>query len=89
MLTSTIITLSTSVTLVRSPKQCTDCLYVLRIYDSVGVAGADAHVNTCFKHFILFAKHYSLIPEKELAPLADLIHNLIHNHDDDDMEGED
>ena len=55
----------------------------------MGGTGADAHVNTCFKHFILFAKHYSLIPEKELVPLEDLIHNLIHNHDHEMGGGED
>jgi len=50
-------------------------------FEHICSIGSDAHVNTCFKHFILFAKHYSLIPEKELAPLAELIQNLLNNHE--------
>lgn len=37
---------------------------------------AEAHLNTCFKHFILFAKHYDLVDEKEMAPLQELIEKL-------------
>lgn len=31
--------------------------------------GEEAHLNTCFKHFIFFSLHYGLIEDKELAPL--------------------
>jgi len=31
------------------------------------------HLNTSFKHFILFVKEFDLIESKELAPLQDLI----------------
>jgi len=35
--------------------------------------GAEAHLNTCFKHFIFFVLEFQLVDEKEMAPLADLI----------------
>lgn len=57
-------------------------------FEYVCTIGADAHVNTCFKHFILFAEYYSLIPEKELAPLGDLIRNLLNNHEHDQADDE-
>ena len=31
------------------------------------------HLNTCFKHFILFIKEFKLVSSKELEPLKDLI----------------
>eukprot|EP00948_MAST-09A_sp_MAST-9A-sp1_P002846 g2846.t1 len=31
------------------------------------------HLNTCFKHFILFIQEFHLVAPKELAPLKDLI----------------
>lgn len=39
--------------------------------------GAEAHLNTCFKHFVYFVYEFSLIDQKELAPLSDLIKSLI------------
>ncbi|KAI8595797.1 Mps1 binder-like protein [Dissophora ornata] len=39
--------------------------------------GEEAHLNTSFKHFILFVKEFNLIDQKELAPLADLIDSLL------------
>ncbi|ORZ15480.1 Mps1 binder-like protein [Lobosporangium transversale] len=39
--------------------------------------GEEAHLNTSFKHFILFVKEFNLIDPKELAPLADLIESLL------------
>lgn len=35
--------------------------------------GAEAHLNTCFKHFIYFIDEFKLVEDKELAPLAELI----------------
>jgi MOB kinase activator 1 len=32
--------------------------------------GAEAHLNTCFKHFMYFTHAFTLIDKKELAPLA-------------------
>ncbi|RLM93047.1 hypothetical protein C2845_PM08G10270 [Panicum miliaceum] len=37
----------------------------------------EAHLNTCFKHFILFTNEFGLIDKKELAPLQELIESSI------------
>ncbi|KMZ57274.1 MOB kinase activator 1A [Zostera marina] len=37
----------------------------------------EAHLNTCFKHFILFTWEFHLIDKSELAPLNDLIDSII------------
>jgi MOB kinase activator 1 len=39
--------------------------------------GAEAHLNTCFKHFMYFIQEFRLVREAELAPLADLIESLV------------
>eukprot|EP01086_Lenisia_limosa_P014589 TRINITY_DN45463_c0_g1_i1.p1 TRINITY_DN45463_c0_g1~~TRINITY_DN45463_c0_g1_i1.p1 ORF type:complete len:213 (+),score=21.62 TRINITY_DN45463_c0_g1_i1:48-686(+) len=39
--------------------------------------GEEAHLNTCFKHFVFFVREFQLIEKKEMAPLEDLIENLI------------
>jgi len=39
--------------------------------------GAEAHLNTCFKHFIYFVYEFKLIENKELEPLQDLISSLM------------
>jgi MOB kinase activator 1 len=41
--------------------------------------GAEAHINTCFKHFICFVVVFDLVDRKELAPLEDLINRLTGN----------
>lgn len=40
--------------------------------------GAEAHLNTCFKHFIFFVHEFQLIEEKETEPLKDLIDSLVN-----------
>ncbi|MQL70822.1 hypothetical protein Taro_003098 [Colocasia esculenta] len=37
----------------------------------------EAHLNTCFKHFILFTYEFGLVDKKELAPLQELIESII------------
>ncbi|KAG2581809.1 hypothetical protein PVAP13_6KG065800 [Panicum virgatum] len=37
----------------------------------------EAHLNTCFKHFILFTNEFGLVDKKELAPLQELIESII------------
>lgn len=37
---------------------------------------AEAHLNTSFKHFLFFIEEHDLVPEKEMAPLADLIKQM-------------
>lgn len=38
--------------------------------------GAEAHLNTCFKHFIYFVDEWNLIDEKELKPMEQLIKDM-------------
>lgn len=40
--------------------------------------GAEAHLNTSFRHFILFAKEFDLIPEDQQTPLKDIIQKMIN-----------
>ena len=50
--------------------------------------GLESHLNTSFKHFVLFAKHYEycpfesfidlrLVDDKEFAPLQDLVDTML------------
>jgi len=39
--------------------------------------GAEAHLNTCFKHFMYFTLHFNLVDSKELTPLQELIQELL------------
>lgn len=39
-------------------------------FDSIINMGAEAHVNTCYKHFYYFIREFSLIDHRELEPLV-------------------
>ncbi|TRZ13629.1 hypothetical protein HGM15179_013470 [Zosterops borbonicus] len=39
-------------------------------FDRIILMGAEAHVNTCYKHFYYFVTELNLIDRKELEPLA-------------------
>lgn len=47
--------------------------------------GAEAHLNTTFKHFVLFERQFSLISKKEELPLKKLIRRLLE--EDGENEG--
>jgi len=49
--------------------------------------GAEAHLNTCFKHFIYFVHEFKLIDPKELQPLKDLIDSLMGKEKEVKKEG--
>ncbi|KAL6091233.1 hypothetical protein STEG23_027463, partial [Scotinomys teguina] len=38
-------------------------------FDSILSMGAEAHVNTCYKHFYYFIQEFSLVDQRELEPL--------------------
>ncbi|KAH6927734.1 hypothetical protein HPB50_007636 [Hyalomma asiaticum] len=40
----------------------------------------EAHLNTSFKHFILFVQEFGLVEQVELAPLRELIEKLTSAH---------
>jgi len=44
--------------------------------------GEEAHLNTSFKHFIYFVQEFSLVDKKELAPLQELISQLVNKTSD-------
>ena len=39
-------------------------------FDRVSQMGAEAHVNTCYKHFYYFVTEFNLTAHKELEPLV-------------------
>eukprot|EP00032_Breviata_anathema_P000939 JZ551029.1.p1 GENE.JZ551029.1~~JZ551029.1.p1 ORF type:complete len:210 (+),score=65.41 JZ551029.1:96-725(+) len=41
--------------------------------------GAEAHLNTCFKHYYFFVSEFQLVEKGELTPLKELIDNLIES----------
>ena len=42
-------------------------------FTHIMILGAEAHLNTSFKHFVYFIDEFNLVETKELAPLKDLI----------------
>lgn len=41
--------------------------------DQIVACGAEAHLSTCFRHFMYFASEFSLLPSKEIEPLKDIV----------------
>lgn len=50
-------------------------------FQTVVVLQAEAHLNTCFKHFIFFVHEFDLIKSEEQAPLSDLISDMMNTTD--------
>ncbi|MES1907837.1 MAG: hypothetical protein MHM6MM_000877 [Cercozoa sp. M6MM] len=46
-------------------------------FEEVRSIGAEAHLNTCFKHLIYFILEFDLVDPKELVPLHKLIKRLV------------
>ncbi|KAG1677505.1 MOB kinase activator-like 3 [Nymphon striatum] len=44
-------------------------------FDRLVAIGAEAHINTCYKHFYYFVKEFDLVNQKEFEPLFD---NFFH-----------
>jgi len=42
-------------------------------FEKIRSIGANAHLNTCFKHFVFFILEFQLVSKEELAPLRKLI----------------
>eukprot|EP00051_Salpingoeca_urceolata_P007154 m.95071 g.95071 ORF g.95071 m.95071 type:complete len:213 (-) comp15141_c1_seq2:1320-1958(-) len=45
-------------------------------FDKLCEIGAEAHINTCYKHFYYFIVEYKLVDPKEIEPLAELTKQL-------------
>jgi MOB kinase activator 1 len=50
-------------------------------FEQIAKLGAEAHLNTCYKHFIFFVLEFKLIDLKELDPLKDLTDGLLGKED--------
>jgi MOB kinase activator 1 len=46
-------------------------------YENIQILGVDAHMNTCFKQFILFVREFDLVEDKETAVLDSVISKLL------------
>ncbi|CAI5777237.1 Uncharacterized protein PODLI_1B008028 [Podarcis lilfordi] len=47
-------------------------------FDSIISMGAEAHVNTCYKHFYYFISEFSLVDQRELEPLKEMTERICH-----------
>uniref|UniRef100_G3NXV7 MOB kinase activator 3A n=1 Tax=Gasterosteus aculeatus aculeatus TaxID=481459 RepID=G3NXV7_GASAC len=47
-------------------------------FDRVSQMGAEAHVNTCYKHFYYFVTEFNLTDHKELEPLKEMTSRMCH-----------
>lgn len=56
-------------------------IYVLH-FTHIQEMGAEPHLNTCFRHFILFVREFDLIQPEELAPLDQLIQKIYERDDE-------
>ena len=45
-------------------------------FDSVCSMGAEAHINTCYKHYYYFISEFNLIDNSELEPLVSIQRDL-------------
>jgi MOB kinase activator 1 len=45
--------------------------------ESMRSVGGNAHLNTCFKHFILFSNEYNLVGQDALAPMAKYVNSIL------------
>ena len=46
-------------------------------FEKLVALGAEAYLNTCFKHFVYFITEFNLVAPQELRPLQDLINTLM------------
>ncbi|XP_074077616.1 MOB kinase activator 3C [Macrotis lagotis] len=45
-------------------------------FDGIIAMGAEAHVNTCYKHFYYFIQEFSLVDHRELEPLREMTERI-------------
>jgi len=46
-------------------------------FPQICTLGAEAHLNTLFKHFIYFTSAFGLVRREELAPLGELVDGIL------------
>lgn len=47
-------------------------------FDKLVALDAEAHVNTCYKHYYYFVNEYNLVDKKELEPLKEMTNKICH-----------
>ena len=45
-------------------------------FDRLVAIGAEAHDNTCYKHFYYFVRQFDLVGERELEPLEQMTQHI-------------
>eukprot|EP01117_Protostelium_nocturnum_P017584 TRINITY_DN7181_c0_g1_i1.p1 TRINITY_DN7181_c0_g1~~TRINITY_DN7181_c0_g1_i1.p1 ORF type:complete len:160 (-),score=46.95 TRINITY_DN7181_c0_g1_i1:127-606(-) len=50
-------------------------------WNTIQAVKAEAHINTCFKHFIYFSREFALISQEDLAPMASITSKIKWNED--------
>ncbi|XP_069986861.1 MOB kinase activator-like 3 isoform X5 [Penaeus vannamei] len=55
-------------------------------FDRIVAIGAEAHVNTCYKHFYYFITEFDLVPQKEFEPLKDMTAKICHDNPEPPIE---
>ncbi|XP_064634007.1 MOB kinase activator 3B-like [Lineus longissimus] len=45
-------------------------------FERLRAIGAEAHINTCYKHFYYFVTEHDLVDKKELEPLKEMTKNI-------------
>jgi len=83
---------SNSVAFPKNIRQIICCLFkrLFRVYAHMYVVhfgsmqeiGAEAHLNTCFRQFVLFVREFDLIEQAELAPLRAHIDKLLEKENE-------
>ncbi|KAG0727423.1 MOB kinase activator-like 3 [Chionoecetes opilio] len=48
-------------------------------FDRIVAIGAEAHVNTCYKHFYYFIMEFDLVRQNELEPLKEMTNKICHD----------
>ncbi|CAG0897609.1 unnamed protein product [Darwinula stevensoni] len=49
-------------------------------FDRLIASGAEAHVNTCYKHFYYFVSEFDLVSHKEFEPLKEMTQRICRDH---------
>mmetsp|Transcript_6059 Transcript_6059/g.18473 ORF Transcript_6059/g.18473 Transcript_6059/m.18473 type:complete len:98 (+) Transcript_6059:371-664(+) len=47
-------------------------------FEKIVSLGAEAHLNTAFKHFYYFITEFELVDERELQPLESIVNAIVH-----------
>eukprot|EP00386_Alphamonas_edax_P011073 GDKI01035300.1.p2 GENE.GDKI01035300.1~~GDKI01035300.1.p2 ORF type:complete len:230 (+),score=75.45 GDKI01035300.1:76-765(+) len=49
-------------------------------FQQIQAAGAEPHLNCCFKHFLFFVKEFNLVNDSDMEPMKSLINEIMSNY---------